>query len=103
MRRASVGLQPFERVPCLSSVSCCGRVAGAELERKQREKGAREERKPHEIIIKRSKRGINAFQWHIMIDSVGRRSLFPAGLWPLDRPYIIHIKLDSGASQRQRT
>lgn len=34
-----------------------------------------------------------------MIDSVCRRSLFPAGLRPLDRPYIIHIKLDSGASQ----
>lgn len=54
--------------------------------------------KPHEIIIKRSKRAINAFWWHIMIDSICRRNLFPAGSWPLDQPYIIHIKLDSCAS-----
>lgn len=59
--------------------------------------------KPPEIIIKRSKRAINAFQWHIMIDSVCCRNLFPAGLWPLDQPYIIHINKDSCASSRQHT
>lgn len=68
--------------------------------RKQKEKA---HIKPHEIIIKRSEPAINAFQWHIMIDSVCRRNLFPAGLWPLDHPYIIHINIDSCASQRQHT
>ena len=68
--------------------------------RKQKEKA---HIKPHEIIIKRSEPVINAFQWHIMIDSVCRRNLFPAGLWPLDQPYIIHINIDSCASQRQHT
>lgn len=38
-----------------------------------------------------------------MIDSVCRRSLFPAGVWPLDQPYFIHINMDSCASQRQHT
>lgn len=54
--------------------------------------------KPHEIIIKRPKPAINAFQWHIMIDSIFCGNLFSAGLWPLDQPYIIHINIDRCAS-----
>lgn len=67
-------------------------------EEQQRVKTDNARIKPHEIILKRSKPAMNAFQWHIMIDFVCRRNLFPTGLWPLDQPYFIHINIDSCAS-----